>query len=40
MSLWNVHFEQQIIIGNIFSFLNWAVAGLSRSAVRKKPLNL
>ena len=29
MSLWNVHFEQQISIGKIFPFLNWAVTGLA-----------
>ena len=40
MSLWNVHFEQQISIGKIFPFLNWAVAGLSRPAVRRNPQNL
>ena len=28
MSLWNVHFEQQVSIGKIFPFLNWVVAGL------------
>ena len=40
MSLWTVHFEQQISIEKIFPFLNWEAAGLSRPAVRKKPQNV
>ena len=40
MSLWNVHFEQQISIGKIFPLLNWAVTVLIRPAVRKKTQNL
>ena len=35
MSLWNIHFEQQISIGKIFSFLNWEAAGMQADCQEK-----
>ena len=35
MSLWNIHFGQQISIGKIFSFLNWEAAGMQADCQEK-----